>query len=197
MMASTLIRELRHGFRALSRKPGFSLVVVATLALAIGASTIIYGIVHGVLLAALPYPEPERLVGVWQVGKNGGQGQFSDPNFEDLRDQTRTFSAIAEYATGTVTVSVGDTPSRVEQATVSRQFFDAFGTRPVRGRTFTDEELTVGAAPVAVVSDGFWRRNMSGADPAGTPIRIGDQTLTVVGVMPPSFQFPPHARRAE
>jgi len=85
MMASTLIRELRHGFRALSRKPGFSLVVVATLALAIGASTIIYGIVHGVLLAALPYPEPERLVGVWQVGKNGGQGQFSDPNFEDWR----------------------------------------------------------------------------------------------------------------
>src|SRR5204862_1800985 len=66
-MLSTLLRELRHGLRALSRKPAFSLVVVSTLALAIGASTIIYGIVHGVLLAPLPYPEPDRLVGVWQV----------------------------------------------------------------------------------------------------------------------------------
>src|SRR6476620_2806105 len=104
MTISTLLRELSFGRRALARKPAFSLVVVSTLALAIGASTIIYGIVHGVLLAPLPYPEPDRLVGVWQVGKTGGQGQFSDPNFEDLRDQSRAFASIAEYASGAVTV---------------------------------------------------------------------------------------------
>ena len=189
-MMSTLLRELRHGLRALSGKPAFSMVVVSTLALAIGASTIIYGIVHGVLLAPLPYPDPDRLVGVWQVGRNGGQGQFSDPNFEDLRDQSRVFASIAQYATSTVTVVVGDTPSRVEESTVSRQFFDVLGARPVRGRTFTDEELTVGAAPVAVVSQSFWLRAMGGGEPASTPIRLGNRSMTVVGVMPASFEFP-------
>jgi len=84
--------------------------------------------------------------------------QFSDPTFEDLRDQSRAFAAIAQYATSTVTVSVGDTRWRIEEASVSRQFFDVLGSRPTRGRTFTEDELAVGAAPVAVVSEGFWPR---------------------------------------
>src|SRR4029078_8936985 len=73
--------------------------------------------------------------------------QFSDPTFEDLRDQSRAFAAIAQYATSTVNVSVGDTRWRIEEASVSRQFFDVLGSRPTRGRTFTEDELAVGAAP--------------------------------------------------
>src|SRR4029453_3620967 len=118
-MLGNLIREFKLAFRALARKPTFSTVVVGTLALAIAASTVIYSIVHGVLLQPLPSPGPDRLAGVWQLGKTGRQGQFSDPNFEDLRDQSRAFAAIAEYADGVTTVGVGVAPLRAEGPAVA------------------------------------------------------------------------------
>ena len=189
MMMSNAARELRLAARGLSRKPGFSAVVVGTVALAIAASTVIYSIVHAVVLAPLPYAAPDRLVGVWQVGAKGGHGQFSDPNFEDLRDQSRAFKSIAEYADYTTTVVVGTTPVRAGLAVVSRQFFETLGTPPLRGRTFAPEELRVGTAPVAIVSYGFWQRAMSGGS-LEQPVRIDGQLTAVVGVMPPRFDFP-------
>jgi predicted permease len=189
MMMSNLLRELRVGMRSLRRKPTFTVVVIGTLALAIGASTIIYSIVHGVLLQPLPYPEPDRLVGVWQVGAKGGQGQFSDPNFEDLRDQSRAFAAIAEYASGTGTVVTGTSPVRAQVTVASRQFFDVFGRAPLRGRTFAAEELAVGAPGAAVVSRSFWQRALGGSE-IGQAIRVDGQAATVVGVMPDGFDFP-------
>jgi putative ABC transport system permease protein len=192
-MVGNLIREFKLAFRALARKPTFSTVVVGTLALAIAASTVIYSIVHGVLLQPLPYPGPDRLAGVWQLGKTGRQGQFSDPNFEDLRDQSRAFAAIAEYADGVTTVGVGTTPLRADVATVSRQFFEVFGRSPALGRTFAPQELAVGAAPVAVVSYGFWQRAMGSQDLSVATLRLADRSVTVVGVMPPGFDFPAKA----
>ena len=93
------MRELRFAARTLARKPGFATVAILTVAVAIGACTLIYSIVHGVLIQPLPYPEPERLVQVWQVNRGAStrEGQFSDPNFEDLRDQSRAFAALGQY----------------------------------------------------------------------------------------------------
>jgi predicted permease len=192
-MLGNVTRELRLATRVLGRKPTFSTVVVGTLTLAIAASTVIYSIVHSVLLRALPYPEPDRLVGVWQLGKTSRQGQFSDPNFEDLRDQSRAFAAIAEYADGVTTVVAGTTPLRASLAIVSRQFFDVFGRSPIVGRTFLEPELGVGTAPVAVVSYGFWQRAMGSPDLAAATLRIADRTVSVVGVMPQGFDFPANA----
>ena len=189
MTISNLTRELRLGARSLRRKPTFAFVVIGTLALAIGASTIIYSIVHGVLLQPLPYPEADRLVGVWQVGAKGGQGQFSDPNFEDLRDQSRAFAAIAEYASDTATVVAGLAPVRAQVAVVSKQIFDVFGRSPLLGRTFAADELSVGAPAAAIVSHSFWLRALGGAS-LGQTVRIDDQAVAIVGVMPDGFDFP-------
>ena len=172
------------------RKPGFTTVAVLTLTLAIAACTIIYSIVHGVLLQALPYPNADRLVQAWQVNRDGGQGQFSDPNFEDLRDQSRAFDAVAEYASGANTVIVGAAPVRAQVCSVSAQFFDVFQAAPLRGRMFAEGDRHVGAAPVAVVSYGFWQRAMSAADLSSASIRIGNRTYAVIGVMPGHFNFP-------
>jgi predicted permease len=185
------LRDLRLAARALARKPGFSAVAVLTCALAIGACTSIYSVVYGVLLQPLPYPHPDKLVQVWQLSPKGSQGQFSDPNFEDLRDETRAFAAFAQYADGVTTVVAGTEPLRARQALVSAQFFDVFETPPARGRAFLPADRHEGAAPVAVVSHGFWQRALSGAaDPASVPLRIGDRLYTIVGVMPRGFDFP-------
>ena len=189
---SNFLRELRFAVRTLARKPGFTAVAVLTVAVAIGACTIIYSIVHGVLIQPLPYADPDRLVQVWQVnrGAPGREGQFSDPNFEDLRDQSRAFAALGQYGAGTNTVIAGSTPHRVQTSRVSAQFFDVFGTPPARGRVFTAEERHVGAPPVAVVAQRFWERAMAGAEVGAAAIRVGDVSHTVVGVMPTSFNFP-------
>lgn len=188
---SSFGRELRLAARALLRKPGFSTVSILTLALAIAACTLVYSLFYGVLLQPLPYPAADRLVQVWQVSRDGGrQGQFSDPNFEDLRDESRAFAALAQYVSGTGTVLVGNNPLRAQVATVSAGFFDVFRTAPRRGRLFADEDRHPGSAPVAVVSHGFWQRAMAGADPASVNIRIGDRPHAVVGVIPPQFAFP-------
>jgi len=187
---TNLLRELRFGVRTLRRKPGFSTVAVLTVALAIGACTIIYSIVHGVLLQALPYPDADRLVQVWQMNRGRGQSQFSDPNFEDLRDESRAFAAVAQYGSGISTVIVGTAPVRAQVGVVSAQFFDVFRTAPARGRLFADGDRHPGAAPVAVVSYGFWQRAMGGADVTAASIRIGARSHDVIGVMPARFNFP-------
>src|SRR5687768_13242387 len=124
------MNEFRHALRALLRAPGFTAVSIATLALAIGACTAIYSVVHGVLLQPLPYPEPDRIVQVWQSGEKGGQNQFSDPNFEDVRDNARLLGPVAQYSQGNVMVLAGDQPLRVSYSTISREFFDVFATAP-------------------------------------------------------------------
>ena len=202
-----LIRELALAARSLSRKPGFTIVAVLTCALAIGAVTSIYSVVYGILLQPLPYPHPDTLVQVWQIGQSGGQGQFSDPNFEDLRDQSRAFAALAEYAEGVTTVLAGPSPLRARVAAVSGQFFDVFETAPFLGRTFQTADRHEDAGAVAVVSFGFWQRALGGAPDAGSPsspasslaslaslatmtLSIEDRLYTIAGVMPRSFNVP-------
>jgi putative ABC transport system permease protein len=185
-----LRQDARFGVRQLLRSPGFALLTVLMLALGIGASTAIFSIVNGVLLRALPFPQPDRLVAVYQVNAEGGQGQFSHPNFVDVKDRSRSFAALAEHSSGFAPVLVGENAVRVPVARVSSEFFAALDVDAALGRTFLPEEFGTGA-PVAVVSDAFWREHLgAGRDLAARTVRVGDQPLAVVGVLPPGIQFP-------
>jgi len=183
---------LRLAARQLLRYPAFSAVVIATLALGLGACALIFSAVNGVLLKPLPYPEPERIVRVRQVGANGEAfSNISEPNFSDLREPARSFSALARYAIGAQPVLGGSEPTRVSTASVSDEFFDVVGIQPLAGRTFLPEERAVSAAPVAVIGYSYWQRYFGG-DPAfgERTLRIADRSYSIVGVMPPGFDYP-------
>src|SRR5579872_7271925 len=180
-------QDLRFAFRQLRRSPGYAGATALTLALGIGATTAIFTVVNGVLLRALPYPEPDRVVQVWQLDKSGRQMQFSDPNFDDLRAASHGFSAHAEIAFDpTASVSGEITPERVAVTTVTGDFFDAMGVQPLLGRA---REAREGLS--TVISWAFWQRAFAGrTDAIGKSLRIGNSTFTVAGVMRPELDFP-------
>src|SRR5262245_39799411 len=131
----SLVSDLRFAARRLRRTPGFTIVSVLTLGAAIGACTAMYSIVHGTLPEPLPYPKSTQIVQIQQVDRFGrAQSNFSDPNFEDLRDQTTSFQAMAEFNQyGFSSIVVGTLPLRVRVANVSRRFFDVLETEPILG----------------------------------------------------------------
>jgi putative ABC transport system permease protein len=188
-----LRQDVRFGSRQLLRSPGFALTTVLMLALGIGASTAIFSIVNGVLLRPLPFPGPDRLVAVYQVDAEGAEGQFSHPNFVDVKERSRSFAALAEHASGSAPVLVGGNAVQVPVTWVSAEFFPALGVDAAVGRTFLPEEFGRDE-PVAVVSDAFWRQHLGASrDLAATTVRVGNQPLTVVGVLPPGLGFPGEA----
>ncbi len=183
---------LRLAARHLVRYPAFSAVVIATLALGIGACTLVFSVVNGVLLRPLPFPDHERLVRVRQVTENGRvSNNISEPNFSDLEQQARSFAGIARYAVGVQPVSGGSEPARLETASVSGDFFEVLSVQPLVGRTFALDDLSVGAAPAAVISHSYWQRYFAG-DPAliTRTLKIADRTYSIVGVMPAGFDYP-------
>ncbi|HMI50119.1 MAG TPA: ABC transporter permease [Candidatus Saccharimonadales bacterium] len=187
----TLWQDVRYGLRVLSKNPGFTLVVVLTLALGIGATTSIFSVVYATLLHPLPYPGPERIVRVWEVDAKGKRQNFSDPNFEDLREANRSFAALAQYGTGTTTVTGGSHALRVGAADVSRQFFEALGVQPAVGRGFAGEETRMGGNPVVLVSFSFWKSALGGAqDFSLRHLNFDGKSYSIIGVMPQGFRFP-------
>jgi ABC-type antimicrobial peptide transport system permease subunit len=190
----TFIKDIRFGVRSLLRRPGFTSIAVLTLALGIGASTAIFSVVDGVLLRPLPYPEAERIVQLREINSAGRQISFAEPNYLDVRARSSTLETVAQYGGELTTVTGGSEPVRALTLAVSQDFFHVLGTKPVVGRTFLPEESKPGSTPVAVVSYGFWQRLLGGkSDLAGTTLRLMDQNVTVVGVMPAGFAFPQKA----
>ncbi|MEX2153094.1 MAG: ABC transporter permease, partial [Gemmatimonadaceae bacterium] len=188
----TLLQDLRYAARKLLHAPGFTFVVVATLALAIGATTAIFSIVNGVLLKPLPFQNPEQLVFVASTGRESQTNPMSTPDFIDYRDQSKSFVGMAAIDTRTMNVtSNGSEPARVRAAQVGAQFLDLLGVTAQRGRNFTVGEDKDGAPRVVVLGDGLWR-TLYGADPSivGQQIRLDGEVYTVAGVAPPSLKFP-------
>ncbi|HKN65593.1 MAG TPA: ABC transporter permease [Gemmatimonadaceae bacterium] len=186
-------RDLRYVWRTLVRTPGFFLVTVATLGLGIGATTAIFSVVNGVLLRPLPYPDPDRVVLVWQVDKKGRDFNFSDPNYVDIRDESRSFAALAEFHDwGTVSAVVGTGDAvRARHAVASKEFFRVLGLQPVLGRSFVPEEQQLGGDPAVVISYGFWQRTLGAAPSAlQTTIRFDGRSYRIVGVMPAAVDIP-------
>jgi predicted permease len=187
-----LRHDLRFALRSFLRNPGFFAVTVLTLALGIGATTAIFSVVYGVLLRPLPYPDADRIVRVWQVDKDGNRLDVSDPNFTDWETQSRSFAALAQVqGPSPVSVSGDVEPVRVSAAIVSRDFFRVLGVQPLAGRVFAPEERQRGAAATVLVSHRFWQQQLSGSpDFAGKTLIYNGRVHRVIGVLPPSLDFP-------
>ncbi len=187
----TLWQDVRYGFRILAKNPGFTAVTVLTLALGIGATTAIFSVVYGVLLRPLPYAKPEQIVRLWEVNATSQRLSLADPNFADIRSKTRSLQGLAEYGATLQSVSGGSEPTRTLTASVSRDFFSVMAVQPIIGRGFSDDDERSGAAPVALVSFGYWKQVLSGASElSALHLTIGDRSYLVVGVLPAGFRFP-------
>jgi putative ABC transport system permease protein len=188
----TVISDCRYGLRQLRKNPGFTVVAVFTLALGIGATTAIFSVVYGVLLRPLPYPDSSRIMGVFEVNSGGRWSRLADPNFDDFRDQNRSFQAMAKYHGLIASVSGASQPTRTTAASVSPDFLKVFGIQPILGRDFSVNDSKKGAAPVVLVSDGYWREYLGSLrDLSQAHLRIDGAAFSVIGVLPAGFQFPP------
>jgi len=187
----TLLHDLRHAFRLLRRSPGFTAVSVITLALAIGSTTAIFSVVYGVLLRPLPYNDPDRIVAIHEVNTRGTWSRLADPNFDDFRDQNHSFESAAKYSAYVISVSGGTQPTRTMVASVSPNFLKVFRVQPIIGRDFVAADARKGAAPVALVSDEYWKHHLgSSSDLSQLHLKIDNQIFAVIGVLPDGFQFP-------
>ena len=188
-----LIKDIRHAVRGLLKRPGFTGIVVVTLALGIGTNTGIFTLINAVLLRPLPYPNPDQLVMIWGRVETGGLLKLpaSPQEFVDYRDRNHSFSAIAAYrVVGRDLTGAGDA-ERIDSAKVTAQFFSVLGTRPLRGRTFLIDENQPGRDQVAVLGYGLWQRRFAGDNNVvGQSVILDGVSHTVVGVMPADFQFP-------
>ena len=183
-----MFQDLRLGLRMLMKNPGFSAVVVMTLALGIGANVALFSVVNGVLLNPLPFPQPEQLVTLDQSKPNFETGAVPYPNFRDLQKENKTFTAMAiSRGYGFSLLGTGEA-ERVSGRWISADFFSVLGVKPELGRTFAPGEDEPGAAPSAVISANLWQRKFGGApDVLGKGLTLDDKSYTIVGVLPADF----------
>ncbi len=190
----SLWQDIRLSIRMLRRNPGFTLVAVVTLALGIGATSAIFSVVNGVLLRPFPYSNPGRLVVVWESNVTRGLPYMfaSPPNYADWRSQNDVFEEMGAFGRGRFLIDQETESNVVRGARVTAGTFSMLGAAPLLGRHFTPEDDRVGSAPVVLLSYGAWQ-NRFGGDPQliGRSIRVNAEDYTVVGVMPPGFEFPP------
>ena len=191
---TAFLLDLRHAVRVHARSLGMTSLAVFTLALAIGATTAIFSVVYGVLLRPLPYPASDQLMALFEVNHRGTHSRWADPNFDDVRDKNRSFSAIAKFTEGITPVTGADEPTRSDVAFVTNGFFKVLGIEPDQGRAFTIDDSRVGAPPTVVVSHRYWVDHLGGVEAIGTVhLQIENRAYTVIGVMPSSFNFPAQA----
>jgi putative ABC transport system permease protein len=198
-----MFQDLRYGLRMLRQRPGFTLAAVMALALGIGANTAIFSVVNAVLLRPLPFADPDRLLMVWQTSRQGDYPQlsFPYPNFEYLREQSQVCESIGawnSYSNTRFALTGGSQPEQVQYAIVTADLFSVLGIKPLLGRAFLPEEDRPGAARVAIISHGLWQRRWA-ANPSliGQSVPLDGKNYTVVGIMPPGFDFPRFPRVSE
>jgi len=190
-----LLQDVRYGARMLVKHPSFTFVAVLVLALGIGANTAIFSVVNGVLLRPLPYPEPERLVRLYEKETDAATPserlEVAPANFLDWRRQSRTLAEVAAWGEEEQALAGQEQAEPVKAAFVSANFFAALGVQPLHGRVFTSEEDQPGRDEVALLGYGLWQRRFGG-DPQliGQRVQLDGEYYTVVGVMPAGFQYP-------
>jgi len=184
-----MFQDLRFGLRMLRKNPGFTAVAALTLALGIGANTAIFSVVNGVLLKPLPYPEPERLVRIFQNNTVLSNGPMSPADFRDFRDQNTTFEYIAGYFRQDLELAQEDRAERLMGMRASSGYFRTLGFQPILGREFTREEEIPDESAAVILSYGLWRRSFN-SDPkiVGKAIRLSGKSFTVVGVAAAGLQ---------
>ena len=185
------LQDLLGAVRQFMKAPAITVVVVVTIALGVGANTALFSVVNGVLLNPLPYPQPEQLVTLHESKPNFESGSISFPNFRDWRKDNHTFSAMAISRGYPFGLTGRGEPAQVNGEFVSSDFFTVLGVKPVLGRAFAPGEDEIGAAPLAVISEGLWRRKFASApDIVGKGMTLDGRGFTIIGVIPAAFQFP-------
>jgi predicted permease len=186
----TLLQDIRYALRMLLKSPGFTAITILTLALGIGANTALFSVVNGVLLNPLAYPRSTQLVAIYEKNAGMSQAPISYLNFLDWQRATQSFSSMAIYRHEDYNLTGTGQAERLNGYMISAGFFSTLGIHPVLGRTFRSEDDHIGAAPVVILSGGFWKRRF-GASPSiiGQPIALNGTSYTVVGVLPSDFSF--------
>src|SRR6202161_1140954 len=165
---SELFQDIRYAVRMLAKSPGFTTVALLTLALAIGANTALFSVVNGVLLNPLPYPHAEQLVTLHESKPNFNTGSISYPNFLDWQKENHTLSSMAVSRSYSFSLTNLGEAEQIQGQFVTPDFFPILGVKPVTGRDFVRGDDQIGAAPVAMISAGFWKRKFgSGPDVVG------------------------------
>ena len=185
-----MTRDIRYALRVLRARPAFSAVAILTLALGIGANTAIFTVVNAVLLRALPFHEPDRLVLLLERTARFPTVTTSWQNYVDWRDQSRSFDAVGALRSVTMTMTGGAEPERVPAKMITAATLPILGVSPAIGRNFSPEEDRPGSAGVALLSDALWRRRFGAAqDITGRAMTLDNKPYTIVGVLPPRFQL--------
>jgi putative ABC transport system permease protein len=188
----TFWQDIRYGVRMLHKDAGFTAIALLTLALGIGANTAIFSILDAVLLKPLPFPDPRTLMAIWGTDSKNGEAHraLSYPDFTDYRDQNRSLEALAAYTDGTFTLTGNGEPAQLHGGIVSARLLSVLRVAPEIGSGFTPEDDKPGVR-VALLSHAMWK-NRYGGDLRiiGRTIVLNERAYTVIGVMPPSFQFP-------
>src|ERR1700677_1270364 len=189
----TLTQDLGFCLRTLRKTPGFTVIVILTLALGIGANTAIFSIVDGVLLRPLPFPEPERLVKIADSAPGAGLYDFgtSEPELRDLQGRRDIFDSVSAIWPVSADATGGSQPERIELVVVSPNYFSLLGVHAQIGRIFGPQDQAEGFADAVLISNAFWRRAF-GSDPSvlGRRIKLDGDASTIVGVMPEGFRHP-------
>ncbi len=186
-----LVQDLRHAVRQFLKAPGVTAVVIITIALGIGANTALFSVVNGVLLNPLPYPQPDQLVALRESKPNFEWGTIPYPNFRDWQKDNRTFSSMAVWRNYAFSLTGTGEAEQVNGQFVSSDFLRILGVKPLLGRPFAPGEDEIGAAPIAVISEGLWRRKFNSAtDVLGKGLTLDGKSYTIVGVIPASLHFP-------
>lgn len=186
-----MMKDIKYGLRSLIKHPTFTAVCIVTLALGIGANTAIFTVVNAVVLRPLPFQDAERLAMIWTTKDANQEQPLSFADYNDLKNQTKTFSAVgAASPLWNLTLTGTGDPEPVQGLFVSANLFELLRVAPAGGRNFSADEDRIGGTPVAIVSHGLWERRFGG-DPnlVGKPIAISGTSATVIGVMPPGFQL--------
>jgi putative ABC transport system permease protein len=188
-----LLKDIRYGVRSFLKRPGFLLIALSTLALGIGATTAMFTVVNSVLLRPMQYPEPERIVVLESINPSMGvtASNMSVPDIADWQQQSQSFEQIASFISGGSFVSFGEETERVRSASVSAEFFPLFRTNPLQGRWIVAGDTQQNSPWVAVISHELWQRRFGGAaNVVNSEIKIRGTSTTIVGIMPPGFNYP-------
>ena len=186
-----LRQDLAFALRALRRSPGFAVTAILVAALGIGANTAVFSLTDQVLLRPLPFPEPERLVQLWEVEENSCCNEVSPPNYRDWKERSHSFTALSAWHSRDANLVGAGQPFRLRGIAVGADLLPLVGVHPLRGRLFSAADERPGAPGTLVIAHGTWQRVFGGdPDVLGRTVRLDDEAYTIIGVLPPDFAFP-------